>query len=446
MARMHTSESTGPAPEIVAVFGQRAGVGATTTAVNLAMGLAAAGRSVLLLDLDPEGGASRIMGLTGHERGGAEHLLRERAVTRDMIVATKIPQLYLAPAGPELAALGADPDPGADEDSLTRLDQALATLPALSLDFDQVILDCPPSLDRLTGNALVAAHRILLPLAADVPTLDTLPTLLKQVNALRAGRRQPLYGCYLLIGRRTATVNSRDLIAQVRLEYGRMALAAEIPFDARLGKAEMPTQPLLMPALTREISQAYLNLTAEWLMLGEQGDRPDGGWRPQARAERLEHHRASLIQGIEHWRLDPLSRLYDPEQAMRHQDTEALGALFKAAAPRRRLSLDWRPSRATWLTLALILLLGALSVWLQPWRLDEQRRLELVARLIGPERTWEVGSQLLARADERAYRELLLAARLLETNRARLIECAERATSNGPAECLVVLPSMEVDP
>ncbi|BCU05755.1 ParA family protein [Allochromatium tepidum] len=444
MTRTQRSESTGPTPEIVAVFGQRAGVGATTTAVNLAMGLAAAGRSVLLLDLDPEGGAGRAMGVAERERGGTGRLLRERAVRRDMIAATQIPQFYLAPAGPELAALDANPDE--DEDSLTRLYQALATLPALSLDFDHVILDCPPSLDVLTGNALIAAHRILLPLAADVPTLDTLPALLKQVNELRAGCRQPLYGCYLLIGRRTATVNSRDLIAQVRLEYGRMALAAEIPFDSRLAKAETPTQPLLMSALTREISRAYLNLTAEWLMLGERGDRPDGGWRPSARAERLERHRARLTRNIEHWRLDPLSKLYDPEQAMRHQDTEALGVLFEAAAPRRRFSLDRRPGRATWLTLALILLAGALSVRLQPWRLDEQRRLDLAARLLGPERQWEAGSRLLARADERAYRELLLAARLLETNRARLIACAGRATPSGPVECPVVLPSMGVDP
>jgi chromosome partitioning protein len=444
MTRTQRSESTGPTPEIVAVFGQRAGVGATTTAVNLAMGLAAAGRSVLLLDLDPEGGASRAMGVAGRERGGTERVLRERAITRDMIAATKIPQFYLAPAGPELAAL--DSDSAEDEDSLTRLYQALATLPALSLDFDHVILDCPPSLDLLTANALIAAHRILLPLAADVPTLDTLPALLKQVNELRAGGRQPLYGCYLLIGMRAATVNSRNLVAQVRLEHGRMALATEIPFDARLGRAETPTQPLLMPALTREISQAYLNLTAEWLMLGEQGDRPDGGWRSNSRAEHLERHRARLAQSIEHWRLDPLSRLYDPEQAMRHQDTEALGALFEAAAPRRRFSLDRRPSRAIWLMLALILLAGVLSVWLQPWRIDEQRRLDLAARLIGPERQWEAGSQLLARADEQAYRELLLAARLLETNRARLIACAERAAARRPAECRIIMPSLEIAP
>lgn len=444
MTRTQRSESTGPTPEIVAVFGQRAGVGATTTAVNLAMGLAAAGRSVLLLDLDPEGGASRAMGVAGRERGGTERVLRERAVTRDMIAATKIPQFYLAPAGPELAAL--DSDPGEDEDSLTRLYQALATLPVLSLDFDHVILDCPPSLDLLTGNALIAAHRILLPLAADAPALDTLPQLLKQVNELRAGRPQPLYGVSLLISKRAATVTSRNLIAQARHEHGRMTLATEIPFDSRLTKTETPTQPLLMSALTREISQAYLSLTAECLMLGERGDRPDGGWRPSARAERLEHHRVRLTQGIENWRLDPLSKLYDPEQAMRHQDTETLGALFEAAAPRRRFSLDRRPGRAIWLMLALILLAGVLSVWLQPWRIDEQRRLDLAARLIGSERQWEAGSQLLARADERAYRELLLAARLLETNRARLIECAGHATSSRPAECLVVLPSMEVAP
>mgnify|MGYP001809575256 CR=1 FL=1 len=444
MTRTHRSESTGPTPEIVAVFGQRAGVGATTTAVNLALGLAAAGRSVLLLDLDPEGGASQVMGVAGHERGGTERVLRERAITRDMIAATRILQLYLAPASPELATLGTDL--GEDDDPLTRLYQALATLSALSLDFDHVILDCPPSLDVLTDNALIAAHRILLPLAADNPTLDALPNLLKQVNELRAGRPQPLYGISLLIGMRAATTTSRNLSARVRHEHGRMTLATEIPFDSRLNKVKTPTQPLLMSALTREISQAYLSLAAEWLLLGEKGDRPDGSWRPNARAERLARHRVRLTQGIENWRLDPLSRLYDPDQAMRHQDAQALGALFEAAAPRRRFSLAWRPGRATWRVLALILLAGALAVWLQPWRIDEQRRLELAARFIGSAHHWEAGSQLLAHADERAYRELFLAARLLETNRARLIECAERATSSGPAECLVVLPSMEVGP
>jgi chromosome partitioning protein len=444
MTRTQRPESTGPTPEIVAVFGQRAGVGATMTAVNLALGLAAAGRSVLLLDLDPEGGASRSMGLAGRERGGTERVLRERAVTRDMIVATQVPQFYLAPASPELATLGADL--GEDDDPLTRLYQALATLSALSLDFDHVILDCPPSLDVLTDNALIAAHRILLPLAADNPTLAALPTLLKQVNELRAGRPQPLYGVSLLIGMRAATTTSRNLSVQVRYEHGRMTLTTEIPFDSRLNKVKTPTQPLLMSALTREISQAYLNLAAEWLLLGEKGDRPDGSWRPNARAERLARHRVRMTQGIENWRLDPLSRLYDPEQAMRHQDTQALGALFEAAAPRRRFSLAWRPSRATWLMLVLILLSGALSVWLHPWLTDERQRLELAARLIGSERHWEAGSRLLARADERAYRELLLAARLLETNRARLIACAGRATSSGPAECLVTLPSLEIEP
>ncbi|MBK1717827.1 AAA family ATPase [Thiocystis violacea] len=439
-------EQPRPSPEIIAVFGQRAGVGATTTAVNLSLALAAAGRSVLLMDLDPEGQAGLAMGYEGQERGGTERALIEATFTREMITATKITEIYLAPAGSGLEHL--ENELALMEDSHTRLYQALATLPALSLEFDHVVLDCPPALDLLTRNALVAAHRVLLPLTDDGAILEGLPTLIKTVSRLRASLPQPLYGFYLLIGMRAATPSSQDLTAQMRQDYGRMSLLTEIPFDTRLKKADTPNQPLLMQGPTREIGRAYLSLAAEWLTLGELGDQRDGTWRFKAREERMARYRDKMTKGIEGWRIDPLSRLYDAEEAMRQQDAQALAELYQAAQPPRRFAwlLAWRPSRTTLLTLALAVVAVPAFLWLRAWALDAERRLELGAWLIGPQQHWEAGSLLLSRADETAYRELILAARLVERNREKLMACGEQARAGAPAPCLIDLPPRDAQP
>ncbi|EXJ13775.1 DUF6118 family protein [Imhoffiella purpurea] len=426
-------------PEIIAIFGQREGVGATTTAINLSLGLAAAGRSVLLIDLDPKRSASQAIGYEGKDRGGSESAITEGKLTRDMIGSTKITEIYLAPANEGLGAL--ENALARMEDGHTRLYQALATLSALSIEFDHVVLDCPPSFNPFTRNALIAAHRVLMPLACERKLLDNLPNLLKTVTQLRAGLPQPLYGLYLLIRAQTETDGENKLLAHLRQEYGRMSLMTEIPFDPGLAGDAPPGQPFLMQSTTTPISQAYLSLATEWLTLGELGDQPDGTWRMRTRQERMKHYRERMLKGIEGWRIDPLSRLYDHQKAMRHQDAEALETLFAAIQRPNLLARLTNP----WVlaTVALIAVAVSAAILLAPRLTDPQHRIELGARLIGPEHYWQAGSLLLSRADETAYRELLLGAKLIARNREQLTLCGEQARTDGDTSCTIDLPPRE---
>ncbi|MFD2113696.1 AAA family ATPase [Thiorhodococcus fuscus] len=426
-------------PEIIAVFGQREGVGATTTAINLSLGLAAAGHSVLLVDLDPKRSASRAMGYEGQDRGGSESAITEAKLTREMIGATKITEIYLAPAGEAMGAL--EDSLATMEDGHTRLLQALASLPSLSIDFDHVVLDCPPSFNPFTRNALVAAHRVLLPLACERKLLDNLPDLLKAVTRLRAGLPQPLYGLYLLIGAHSSTESDQKLLTHVRQDFGRMTLMTEIPFDDSLAGEPLPEQPVLMQSTTTPISQAYLELATEWLTLGELGDQPDGTWLFRTRQERMGYYRETMLKGIEGWRIDPLSRLYDPDKAMRHQDAEALETLFAATQRPNVLARLLRPTPKALAILALIVLAVPAVLLLRAWIADPQHRIEMGARLIGSEQYWQAGSWLLAQSDETAYRELLLAARLVAENREQLMLCGEQASRDGTTSCTIDLPS-----
>jgi chromosome partitioning protein len=418
------TEPSHPTPEVIAIVGQKDGVGKTTTAVNLALALAAAGRTVLLMDLDPNGNAGRSLVRGAHGGGGSERALLDTSFGRDMIAATEIPDLYLTPATPGLSDI--ENTLALMGDSRTRLYQALTTLAALPLRFDHVVIDCPPTLGLLTLNALTAAHRVLVPLTCDAVSLQTLPTLLTIIGRLRAGLSRPFYGVYLLISLYTGNTSSRSIIDSVRHDYGRMTLLTEIPEDGAVETAQTNERPLLVDTPSCPAAQSYLSLAAEWLTLAEPGDQPDGAWRFKARQERIAHHRAAMSRRIEAWLIDPSSLLYDEREAMHHQDTQVLEELFRVTQPIGRERLGGRGR--IWLGAALSLaLLIPLVLTARPWFADESRRFELGAWLIGTQHYWQAGSHLLARADADAYREIQLATRLLGDNRERIMDCGEQA-------------------
>ncbi|MBK5966373.1 hypothetical protein CCR95_20370 [Thiocystis minor] len=358
------TDSRPPSPEVVAIASQQGGVGKSTTALNLAIALVAAGRTVLLMDLDPHGQTGLTL-MSGVQPGGTERMLREASLTREMMTATEIPDLFLVPAGPGLSGL--ESELGLLGDSRTRLHQALATLPALPFHFDFIVIDCPPSVGLLTLNALAAAHRILLPVPCEPGVIEGLPTLLKTIGRLRAGLQQPLLGVHLLLVRRTPSASAQALAKTLRQEYEPLMLLTEIPLDDAVRDAGERGLPLLAHCLPCDASQAYLELAAEWRWRHEERQQPEHRWSFRTRRARMSRDRDKMSKRIQAWLMDPSSLLYDETwEARRQQTAPAFDELFRTQPPKRRARV-----------LTPLLLLLALSVALllhfrlpeAPWRM-----------------------------------------------------------------------------
>jgi chromosome partitioning protein len=174
-------------PRVLAVANQKGGVGKTTTAINLGTALAAIGEEVLIIDLDPQGNASTGLGIDRRSRLHSTYdVLAGETPLRDAIVATAVPRLHLAPSTLDLSGL--ELEIGQARDRAFRLRNALAPLKTLSpsqTNFTYALVDCPPSLNLLTVNAMAAAHAILVPLQCEFFALEGLSQLLKTVDSVR---------------------------------------------------------------------------------------------------------------------------------------------------------------------------------------------------------------------------------------------------------------------
>src|ERR1700728_2544316 len=172
-------------PRVLAVGNQKGGVGKTTTAINLGTALAAIGEQVLIIDLDPQGNASTGLGIDRASRRHSTYdVLVGQTPLREAIVATAVPRLHLAPSTLDLSGL--ELEIGQARDRAFRLRAALAPLgsaDAGQTKFTYVLVDCPPSLNLLTINAMAAANAILVPLQCEFFALEGLSQLLKTVDS-----------------------------------------------------------------------------------------------------------------------------------------------------------------------------------------------------------------------------------------------------------------------
>src|SRR5207253_4960874 len=170
-------------PRVLAVANQKGGVGKTTTAINLGTALAAIGEDVLIVDLDPQGNASTGLGLDRRNRRYSTYdVLTVQAPLRDAIVSTAVPRLHVAPSTLDLSGL--ELEIGQSRDRAFRLRNALASLNAQGgTRFTYVLVDCPPSLNLLTVNAMAAANAIVVPLQCEFFALEGLSQLLKTVES-----------------------------------------------------------------------------------------------------------------------------------------------------------------------------------------------------------------------------------------------------------------------
>jgi chromosome partitioning protein len=249
-------------PRIIAVANQKGGVGKTTTAINLATGLAGAGQRVLLIDLDPQANATTGLGVAVDPEGlHAYHVLTGDTSLAAAVRATLVPDLWVVPSSIQLA--GAEIELAAEHRREFRLHDALQ---GQLDDYDLIFVDSPPSLGLLTLNALVAADSVLIPLQCEYYALEGISHMVRTIERVRANFNQKLHvqGVVLTMFDRRNSLST--LVAEdARRHFGEAVYATPIPRNVRLSEAPSHGQPALIYDNACAGSQAYLQLAAELL-------------------------------------------------------------------------------------------------------------------------------------------------------------------------------------
>lgn len=272
---------------VLALANQKGGVGKTTTAINLGTALAAIGEQVLIIDLDPQGNASTGLGVDRRGRRVSTYdvLIGEETLAA-VLQPTGVPRLAIAPATLDLA--GVELEIAARQDRAFRLKNALQALeadPRAGPDerFTYVLIDCPPSLNLLTMNAMAAAHGVLVPLQCEFFALEGLSQLLSTVEQVKASLNPSLEVQGIVL----TMFDSRNSLAtqvvdDVRGFMGEKVYDTVIPRNVRISEAPSHGKPVLLYDLKCAGSQAYLKLASE--MIRREGLRRGGGFEPEADA------------------------------------------------------------------------------------------------------------------------------------------------------------------
>jgi chromosome partitioning protein len=250
-------------PRVLAIANQKGGVGKTTTAINLGTALAAIGETVLIVDLDPQGNASTGLGIERRDRRTSTYdVLASNRPMREAIVPTAVPRLHIAASTMDLSGL--ELEIGQQRDRAFHLRNALNALNTGGEAYSYVLVDCPPSLNLLTVNAMAAADAILVPLQCEFFALEGLSQLLKTVDQVKAtlNPKLSIHGIVLtMFDARNNLAN--QVVADVRQFMGRKVYNTVIPRNVRVSEAPSYGKPVLVYDLKCVGSEAYLRLATE---------------------------------------------------------------------------------------------------------------------------------------------------------------------------------------
>jgi chromosome partitioning protein len=248
----------------VAVANQKGGVGKTTTAINLATALAAAGNSVLMVDLDPQGNASTGLGLARTDRGsGTYALLTGDAPLADVVRTTLVPGLWIVASDSDLA--GAEIELVNEQRREFRLRAALRDSD-IAQQFTFILIDCPPSLGLLTLNGLVAADTVLVPLQCEFFALEGISQIIRTIDRVRRGLNPALRLEGIVLTMFDRRNNLSDLVAaDARGFFGDQVYETVIPRNIRVSEAPSHGKPVILYDVRSPGAQAYVRLAGELL-------------------------------------------------------------------------------------------------------------------------------------------------------------------------------------
>jgi chromosome partitioning protein len=263
-----TAARSGASPRVLVLANQKGGVGKTTTAINLATALAAVGERVLVIDLDPQGNASTGLGIDLGDRLVSTHdVLMGSASIVSSATPTAIPRLYVAPSTLDL--LGAEANLSADKRRTFKLRDAITSMVETAVSgghegFGYILIDCPPSLNLLTINALAAADAVLVPLQCEFFALEGLSQLLQTVDQVRdtLNPRLSIHGVVLTMFDKRNNL-SGQVANDVRKYLGNKVYDTVIPRNVRVSEAPSHGKPVLLYDYACSGSQAYIKLASE---------------------------------------------------------------------------------------------------------------------------------------------------------------------------------------
>jgi chromosome partitioning protein len=259
-----------PDLRVLAVANQKGGVGKTTTAINLGTALAAAGERTLVIDLDPQGNAGTGLGIPEEQRHVSTYdvLAGAAALEQAMVETPVVPGLFVAPSTRDLAGL--EPEISSAPNRAYFLRDAIVSLRASEQERPEaerlryVLIDCPPSLNILTLNAMAAADSVLVPVQCEFFALEGITQLKETIDFVRASLNPSLeiHGVVLTM-HDSRTKLADEVSAEVRSFFGEKVFSTVIPRNVRVAEAPSHGKPILLYDYKSPGSKAYIQLAAE---------------------------------------------------------------------------------------------------------------------------------------------------------------------------------------